>query len=144
VDSLISYLHYLSFMVLFAALAMQHLLFNVRLSPAKITRLVRLNGVYGTAAMIVLATGLLNVFALGKPSGFYLHNGFFHAKITLFLLAVGLSVWPSKRFYRAAQQVQQATAAAIELPATIAVYQRAQLLALVLLPLLAVLMVRGG
>ena len=57
-EALITYLHYLGFMVLFAALVAQHLLFVTEASPQQIKRLFMLDGLYGAAAILVLLTGL--------------------------------------------------------------------------------------
>ena len=142
-DSLISYFHYLGFMTLYAAMVAQYLLFKPSLSPAQVRQIARLDGVYGAAALVVLTTGLIKVFALGTPVQFYLSNGFFHAKVTLFVLVGLLSIWPTLKFLAARKQAQASPPEdRIELPGKIVVLQRAQLAGLALIPLLAALMVR--
>lgn len=143
-ESLVSYLHYLGFMVLFAALVAQHLLFSTRLTPAQTIRLARLDGIYGMAALVVLVTGLLKVFVVGKPAVFYAHNAYFHAKVTLFLLLAFISIWPTIKFQGAAKQARRTPQTpTIALPRAIVACQRAQLLGVLLIPLLAAFMVRA-
>lgn len=130
-------------MTLYAAMTAQHLLFKPHLSPAQVRQIARIDGVYGAAALVVLITGLIKVFAIGAPVQFYLSNGFFHAKVTLFVLVGLVSIWPTLKFLAARKQAQACPPEArIELSGKIVVLQRVQLVGLALIPLLAALMVR--
>lgn len=142
-ETIVSYLHYIGFMTLFAALLAQHLLFSRQLSAAEVIRLARIDGLYGASALVVLMTGLLKVFAVGTPAEFYLANGFFHAKVGVFVLTGLLSAWPTVRFVRARREANSAgPSATVSLPGAIAHLQRMQLAGVLLIPLLAALMVR--
>jgi putative membrane protein len=143
-EALVTYLHYLGFMVLFAALVAQHLLFVTEANPQQIKRLFILDGMYGGAAILVLLTGLGKVFWVGKPAIFYAQNGLFHAKVTLFVIVALLSIWPTLVFFKARKRSANLPSDTLmPLPAKIRLVQRIELLAVVLLPLLAVFMARA-
>ncbi len=143
-EALVTYLHYLGFMMLFATLVAQHLLFVTEASPQQVKRLFVLDGLYGVAAILVLLTGLSKVFWVGKPAIFYAQNGFFHAKVSVFLLVALLSIWPTVQFFKAHKLSRHSPdSALIPLPANIRLIQRIELVAVMLLPLLAVYMARA-
>jgi putative membrane protein len=55
--------------------------------PGVLARLLQADALWGVAALLWIATGLLRVFGgLEKQPGFYLRNGFFWIKMALFLL----------------------------------------------------------
>jgi putative membrane protein len=143
-EALVTYVHYLGFMVLFAALVAQHLLFVTAASPQQVRRLFTLDGIYGAAAIVVLVTGLSKVFLVGKPAIFYAQNGFFHAKVTLFVVLALLSIWPTVQFYKANKMAASLPASAvITLPGKIRTIQRIELVTVMFLPLLAALISRA-
>jgi putative membrane protein len=62
-------------------------------------RLFAADNVWGIAAALWLATGLLRAFAgLEKGTAFYLASPLFWVKVGLFLLVVVLEVWPMVTF----------------------------------------------
>jgi putative membrane protein len=62
-------------------------------------RLFAADNVWGIAAALWLATGLLRAFAgLEKGTAFYLASPLFWVKVGLFLLVVILEVWPMVTF----------------------------------------------
>lgn len=143
-EALVTYFHYLGFMMLFATLVAQHLLFVTEASPQQIKRLFILDGLYGAAAILVLLTGLAKVFWVGKPAIFYAQNGLFHAKVSLFVLVALLSVWPTVQFIKARRlSLRSPAQTLIPLPGSIRLIQRIELVAVLLLPLLAVFMARA-
>jgi putative membrane protein len=64
-------------------------------------RLFAADNVWGVAAVLWVATGLLRAFAgLEKGTQFYIDSTLFWVKMTLFLLIVVLEVWPMVTFIR--------------------------------------------
>lgn len=62
-------------------------------------RLFAADNVWGIAAALWLATGLLRAFAgLEKGTAFYLASTLFWVKLGLFLLVVALEIWPMVTF----------------------------------------------
>ena len=64
-------------------------------SAADLSSVFVADNLWGLAAFLWLATGLLRVFAgLDKPTGYYLHAHVFYAKMGLFLVVVLLELRP--------------------------------------------------
>jgi putative membrane protein len=141
-DYLIRYAHFLGLMLLFATLVASHLLTARTISGRQARRLALLDRIAGLAVVLVLASGVLMVLGsgFGKGAAYYLHNGVFHAKATLFALVLALAVKPLLFFRRHARTED---AASIAVPGAIIMLQRIQLLILLVLPLLGLLMARG-
>lgn len=139
-DLIIRYGHFLGLLVLFAALTAEHLLTSRTIDGARARLLARLDAIYGVAAVLVLATGLAMVFGVGKGSAFYLKNGLFHLKLTLFVVIALLSLKPTFFFLR---HRRAEPTAVIEVPRSVVILQRAQLALVLVMPLLAVLIARG-
>lgn len=132
--------HYLGLAGLFAGLAVELALFRPRLEAALARRLAVADAVYGLGALLVLVTGLLRLFAGDKPAAYYGHNFVFHIKMTVFVLVLALSVWPTVRFLRG-RKAPDGTH--VEYPPALGALLRVELVLLLVIPLLAVLMARG-
>ena len=144
-DILIPYLHYIGIMTLMGSLIAEHLFLKPGLSASRIRSLAGVDLVYGLAAIVVLATGLLRWFVYGKGSDFYLSNPLFHAKLTLFVLLGVLSIFPTIKFLKWRKQITNGKA-----PDTsdrnirkMLMFVRIELLIVVIIPLLAVMIARG-
>ncbi|HBD32894.1 MAG TPA: DUF2214 domain-containing protein, partial [Cupriavidus sp.] len=66
--------------------------------PSAVRRLSQYDFFYFLSAMAVLATGLLRLFYGAKGVDFYLHNPWFHAKITVFVLIALATLPPTFAF----------------------------------------------
>jgi putative membrane protein len=65
---------------------------------------------WGAAAALWLASGLLRVFFGGKEVAFYTHNGLFWVKMALFALVFALEVTPMRTFIRVRRARRRGTA----------------------------------
>jgi len=137
---IVNYAHFLGLGGLFAALAAQMVLFRPQVAGATARRLARIDALYGLSALAILGSGLLKVFAGDKPAAYYGHNPLFHVKMTLFVVVLVLSVYPTIQFLRHRGAAAEST---VTMPGGVAVLLRLQMVVLVLIPLLAVLMARG-
>ena len=64
-------------------------------------RLFAADSVWGVAALLWLVTGLARAFGhVEKAPDFYLRNGFFWVKMTLFAAVLALEIWPMMTFIR--------------------------------------------
>ncbi len=139
----VAWLHYVSILLLTGSLVAEHLLFKSPYSLEQLRRLLRLDAVYGLSALAVLLTGGL-LMHYSKGTAYYLQHGAFHAKLTLFVLAALLSLYPTWVLLRWRRPLR-----AGQLPAQGAEYGRirlilrAQLVLLLLIPLFAAWMARG-
>ena len=69
--------------------------------PRALDRLFAADSLWGVAAALWLVTGLVRAFGhVEKAPDFYLRNGFFWVKMTLFLVVVALEIWPMLTFIR--------------------------------------------
>ncbi|MGC3962347.1 MAG: DUF2214 family protein [Rhodocyclaceae bacterium] len=145
-SSLLALLHFIAIGALVFVLAAEWATLRAgRLTTDQAKGLARLDFFYMLAAMAVIITGLARVFLGDKPAVFYAHNGFFHAKIGLFVLIGLLSILPTVRFARWRKQIDAGRRQGIE-PAEVAAamrWVRSQLLLLPLVPVMAVFMARG-
>ncbi|MCJ1883742.1 DUF2214 family protein [Pseudomonas sp. LA21] len=144
-QAIAAYLHYLSIFVLFALLVLEHRLFRLPLDLERARSLIVVDIAYGACAGVVLLTGAARVMWFAKGPEYYLHNSLFHAKIGLFVLVALLSILPTMTFLNwrndlKAGRVPQINARQCKL---VTMTIRLELLALLILPLLATLMARG-
>ncbi len=101
-SALLSALHLLAL-----ALGLPAIFFRVRALRAlasdasAVPRVLAADTAWGVAALLWLVTGLLRAFGgFEKGTPFYLHNGLFHLKLTVFVLIVLLELFPMVTFIR--------------------------------------------
>jgi putative membrane protein len=135
------YLHFISIFAIVGTLVSEHLLLKPQLTRAEITRLSRIDAVYGIAALLLLTVGLtLWLSGVGKPSEWYTKNWIFHTKITCFALIGLLSIHPTVFFIKNKNGEANELVA---IPKSIYMMIRLELTLLFIIPLLAGLMSRG-
>jgi len=144
-EDAIAYLHFISILSLTAFLVTELYLCSRDLQPPQIKTLAQVDFLYMLAAIAVLITGLLRLFAVGKGASFYLHNPVVYIKIALFV-AVGLiSILPTRQFTHW-NRALKAGANRILRDSDIVTTRRyiaLEVALLALIPLMAVLMARG-
>lgn len=138
-DTLVRYAHFVGIMLLAAMLVAQNLLLSHRLPRRELRRLLLLDRVYGLAAMIILAAGLLLWLMVGKASAFYSANPLFHAKLGLFALVAAMSLFPTVALLKLQRQAGDVLAVS----PSIVLIKRLELVLLMIFPLLAVLIAKG-
>ena len=140
-EIILRYIHFISIFAIVGSLVSEHLLLKKELSRAEITRLSRIDAVYGIAALILLTAGLtLWLGGFGKPSVYYSKNWIFHTKITMFITIGLLSIYPTVFFIKNRKGNQEER---IKIPAIVFWMLRFELLLLLIIPLLAGLMAHG-
>ncbi len=105
IRALVAALHYLALALGFGSVLVRGIrlrdLARGERSERVLASLFRADALWGAAAGLWVATGLVRVFAgLEKVSAFYLGNGFFYVKMSLFLLVVLLEIFPMVTFIR--------------------------------------------
>ncbi|KMM17356.1 DUF2214 family protein [Synechococcus sp. GFB01] len=140
----VAYVHYLSFMVCFAALALERRLIRANPDKADATLMVITDVVYGVAALALLASGILRVLYFGQGSGFYTENPLFWWKVGLYLGVGGLSLYPTITYILWAIPLRKGEPQVSEAQASrLAWILNIELAGFALIPLLATLMARG-
>jgi putative membrane protein len=101
--------------------------------------------IYIVAVALVLVSGLLRLIYFGKGLAFYTSNPLFHVKMTLFVVAAVLSVYPTVqiRGLRPAVRSGQAPGLGAGMIRRLKLLVRVELMLIATIPLLAVLMGRG-
>ncbi|HEY0653171.1 MAG TPA: DUF2214 family protein [Chryseosolibacter sp.] len=140
-ELLLRYLHFISIFGIVGTLVSEHLLLKPQMTRAEISRISRVDAVYGLAALSLLTVGLtLWLGGFGKPAEWYSKNWIFHLKITCFLIIGLLSIYPTVFFIRNRKGDQGEL---ISIPKSIYMMIRLELTLLFIIPLLAGLMSRG-
>jgi putative membrane protein len=71
-EVLLRYLHFISIFTIVGTLVSEHLLLKRQMTRAEVTRLAKIDGVYGLAAIVLLSVGLtLWLGGYGKPADYY-------------------------------------------------------------------------
>jgi putative membrane protein len=100
-SAIVAALHYLALAIGLPAIFFRGRALKGALDDAGLRRLFAADAMWGVAAALWLATGLLRAFAgLEKGSGYYLHSHGFYLKMGLFLAVVLLEVRPMLTFMR--------------------------------------------
>lgn len=102
-DALLAYFHFLAIIGMAAMLSAEFAALAHRDSATDLRRLKRLDGMYGLFAMLTLASGIARLLWGAKGSAFYLSNPVFHTKLTLFVVAALLSIYPTIQYFKWAE-----------------------------------------
>ena len=107
--ALLAFLHHLSAFVVFAALMTELVLTKPPLTIESARSTLRMDAVYGGAALVLLIVGFLRVFYTEKGSFYYFHSAAFITKIVLFAIVGLLSIYPTLQFmsWRGSLKAQQ-------------------------------------
>jgi putative membrane protein len=101
--------------------------------------------VYFLFAVLVVVTGLFRLFDGAKGAAFYLHNPWFHAKMTLFVVIALCSLPPTLKIQRWRKQARTLPDY-VPPPSEVKAARRWVMIEahlIILLPLCAVMMARG-
>jgi putative membrane protein len=110
-DLTLAIAHHLLIFALFGALTAELLLAKPGMDEAQVRRLARIDGAYGLTAMLVVVVGFSRAVFAAKGWDYYLHNGFFWAKVATFAV-IGLLSIPPTIFWLKARRAGGAPAAA--------------------------------
>lgn len=130
--------HFIAILCLLGTLAMQNVLLSQPVRQQLWRQLARLDSAYGLSAALVFLTGLTLWLGVGKPAEFYSENIVFMVKFSAFIVIGLVSVIPTVFLLK-----QRKTSKWSTMPPWLVFTKRFELIALVLLPALAVPMARG-
>ena len=141
----IRYLHFISILLVYAAVFAEFIMLNRTLSRKNLSFLAKIDGVYGIASIFLVGAGMAMWFgfAVGlgfKPTAWYMENPLFHVKYGLFFVVGILSIWPSIFFMRQRKGDHEEE---VQIPNNIRAIVRIELLILSVIPILAVLAAAG-
>ncbi|QET02470.1 MULTISPECIES: DUF2214 family protein [Cupriavidus] len=144
-DALLAFFHFGAIFLLVTLMAAEAVVLRPDMTPAVLRRLSLYDLFYFLSAIAVLVSGLLRLFYGAKGMGFYIHNPWFHAKMTVFVLIALCSLPPTFAIARWRKQARTLPEF-VPTPAEIKIARRwvmIQAHVLILLPLCAVMMARG-
>ena len=144
-SALMAFLHHAAAFTVVAALAVEVALFKPPLSVQQARRLLGTDMIYGTAAGIVLAVGLLRVTYFEKGPAYYWHDVFFLIKFAAFIGAALISIYPTVTYGPWRRDLRAGTAPVVP-PArvrTVRLCLMLQLSAILVILACAALMARG-
>jgi putative membrane protein len=140
-EILLRYIHFISIFAIVGTLVSEQLLLKKEMTRSEISKLAKIDAVYGMAVVALLIAGLtLWLGSYGKPAVYYTRNWVFHIKLTLFLAIGLLSIYPTVFFIKQRKGKPDET---INVPASVFLMLRLELLLLVIIPFLAGLMSKG-
>jgi putative membrane protein len=116
-SALMAFLHHLAAFSLVGTLAAEVVLFKPPLTVIQARRLKRTDQLYGAASAVLLVVGLLRVVYFEKGAGYYFSNAFFLAKLTLFIVAGVISIYPTMLFISWNKALKEGQVPAITLQA---------------------------
>ena len=112
-SALMAFLHHVAAFSVVGALVAEVVLFKLPLDIVKARRVQRADQIFGAAATVLLIVGLLRVLYFEKGAGYYFSNGFFLAKLTLFIVAALISIYPTVVFISWNRAIKQGEAPTI-------------------------------
>jgi putative membrane protein len=144
-SAITAYLHYLSFMLAFGALATESLMLKRDLRLEEAWRVVIADTIYGLSATGILITGILKVIYFGKGTDYYLSSPAFYTKVGIFVLISLLSIYPTFSFVSWVKGLRDGKTPSLELPKVqrLSWMIKGELLGFVLIPLFAAVLARG-
>lgn len=98
--SLFAFLHHVAAFTLVSALAVQLVLLRGELTPTRARQVLGADISLGISAGVLLIAGLTRVFHLEKGAGYYFHSIPFIVKLSLFIIAGLLSIYPTVQFLK--------------------------------------------
>ena len=141
----VAYVHYLSFMLCFAALVVERRLIRPDPDLRTATVMVITDVIYGMAALALLVSGIFRVLYFGQGSEFYTTNPLFWWKVGLYLSVGGLSLYPTITYVLWAIPLRKGELPKVSeaLASRLAWILNIELVGFALIPLMATLMARG-
>ena len=141
----IAYVHYLSFMVCFAALVLERKLLKASPNRGEATAMVITDIDYGVAGLALLISGILRVLYFGQGSDFYTQNPLFWWKVGVFIVAGTLSLYPTVTYILWAIPLRKGELPEVSssLVPRLGWFINIEIIGFAFIPLLATLMARG-
>ncbi len=141
----LAFIHHAAAFLVVAALMTELVLLRNDLTVASARSVLRMDAVYGVAAMVLVVAGLLRVFYTEKGAAYYFASGTFLAKLTLFIVVGLLSIYPTVKFlrWRAALRAQRVPEFLPDTRRAVRIVLHAELTLLFVIMLLAPMMARG-
>jgi putative membrane protein len=142
--AIVAALHFLALGIGLPSIYLRGRVLKGRLNAEGLRRLFVADTVWGVAAALWIVTGLLRAFGgLEKGTAFYLSSSLFWTKMILFVLVVGLEIWPMLTFIRWRREVRRGRTPDTSRAPTLYVVTHAEMALVVVIVFVASFMARG-
>ncbi len=141
----VAYIHYLSFMLCFGALAYERISLKADPNRQEAISMVVADVIYGIAGIALLVSGIYRVIKFGQGSEFYTQNPVFWTKIIVFALVGTLSLYPTVTYVLWAIPISKGELpkVSINLVSRLRLIINIELIGFAFIPFIATLMARG-
>lgn len=99
--------HILMGILIFIMISLELFVLSSELNRKESKLLSLFDGIYGVAAILVVATGILNWMVFGKGYDYYANNLFFIIKFSTFIIIGLLSIYPTIAFAKLKKAFKQ-------------------------------------
>jgi putative membrane protein len=140
-----AFIHHAAAFLVVAALMVELVVLKSELTPTSARSVLRMDAVYGIAALVLLVAGLVRVFYTEKGSAYYFDSGAFLLKFALFIVVGLLSIYPTMKFMGWRQALREGRVPSFD-PATrrkVRMLIHIELTLLFVIMLMAIMMARG-
>ena len=141
----IIYIHFLSIMLLMGALISEYFLLKTKQSEQQIKMLSYSAVIHLVSLGLLLITGILRWFVYGKGAVYYSKNPIFHTKLTLYIIVLILAIIQTARLFKWNKQRKE-NRLQVQNPIAVKkmfVFLRLEILLVIIIPLLAIIVMRG-
>lgn len=140
-----AFIHHAAAFLVVGTLMVELVLLKGELTPASARSALRMDMVYGIAALVLLVAGLVRVFYTEKGAAYYFASGPFLVKLGLFIVVALLSIYPTMKFigWRKALRQQRAPELDAGTRRRVRMLIHIELTLLFVIMLMAIMMARG-
>ena len=111
--AIMAFLHHVAAFTVVTALGVEVALFKPPLTAVQARRIAVTDLIFGASATALLVIGLLRVFYFEKGAEYYFSNGFFRTKLSLFIIAALISIYPTIVFLSWKKPLKSGSAPAV-------------------------------
>jgi putative membrane protein len=140
-----AFIHHAAAFLVVATLMVELVLLKGDLTTTSARSVLRMDMVYGIAALVLLVAGFVRVFYTEKGAAYYFASGPFLVKLTLFIVVALLSIYPTMKFmgWRKALREQRVPAFEAATRRRVRMLIHIELTLLFVIMLMAIMMARG-
>nr|AUG32028.1 hypothetical protein PLO_011 [Paulinella longichromatophora] len=144
-NTCIAYIHYISMMICFSSLIVGRTLIKANLNKYEVFLIIIADIIYGLSSLLILISGILRVLYFGRDSTFYTENPLFWWKVGVYLAIGGLSLYPTVTYILWIIPLRRGELPIIskQVIDRLCLILNIELLAFILVPLLATLLTQG-
>ena len=144
-SAIFAFFHHVLAFALVAAIVTESALIREPLSRGLVKKLVVVDSIDGVSALLLLLVGFTRVYAYEKGPDYYFASASFEMKMTLFIVAGLISIYPTVTFFRwrKALKNREPDAVMVRQQKRIKILLTLELLAIVGVLFYAALMARG-